>query len=289
MKTRDKKKKFLEKKVKRLAFMNRLPIRKQHTRKQFMNRLDKTPIRKQFINAFPKPLIRKPFINMNKFRKSPPIYKPFMNKYNNNPKPPIRKPFINVNTFPKPSTNAYNNNPKINYDFMYISDKIQPINENNNNANVNENILNNNNEQLKILTNTDNNEDKNENILNNNNEQPKILTNTDNNEDKNEKLARIFSNPVLNEPQYIAKMKEIDDLEKEINELVRKRNVVGTSTSSEWQRLDKKIYKLYDEKQNLIKESHLIADNLRNKDGRRKTKKKSRSKKRKSKRYSKKK
>jgi len=105
MKTRDKKKKFLEKKVKRLAFMNR-PIRKQHTRKQFMNRLDKTPIRKQFINAFPKPLIRKPFINMNKFPKSPPIYKPFMNKYNNNPKPPIRKPFINVNTFPKPSTNA---------------------------------------------------------------------------------------------------------------------------------------------------------------------------------------
>jgi hypothetical protein len=157
------------------------------------------------------------------------------------------------------------------------SDKIQPINENNNNANVNENILNNNNnEKPKILTNTDNNE------------QPKILTNTDNNEDKNEKLARIFSNPVLKEPQYIAKMKEIDDLEKETHRLIRERDVIGTSTSSEWQRLDKKIYELYDKQQDLIKESYLIGDNFRNKDGRRKkTKKKSRSKKRKSKRKSK--
>ena len=272
MKTRNKKKKSLENKVKR-SFMNRLPIRKQHTRKQFMNRLDKTPIRKQF----PKPPIGKPFINVNTFPKSP-IHKPFMNTYNNNPKPPIGKPFINVNTFPKPPIhkpfmNTYNNNPKINYNFMYRSDKIQPINENNNNVNINEN----------------NNANVNENILNNNNEQPKILTNTDNNEDKNEKLARIFSNPVLKEPQYIAKMKEIDDLEKEINRLVRERGEIGSSTSSEWQRLDKKIYELSDEKQDLIKESHLIGDNLKNKDGRRKkTKKKSRSKKRKSKRYSKK-
>jgi hypothetical protein len=83
----------------------------------------------------------------------------------------------------------------------------------------------------------------------------------DDNQDSQGIQARILSNPVLKEPQYIAKMTEIDDLEQEINKLKqeinkleRERNVIGKSTSYELQRLDKKIYELYDEKQNLIKE-----------------------------------
>jgi predicted nucleic acid-binding Zn-ribbon protein len=68
----------------------------------------------------------------------------------------------------------------------------------------------------------------------------------------NEKLARIFSNPKLKDPEYIAKQKEIEDLESRIRQLEQQRNSQD-STSSEWQRLDKEIFEMYDRKRELNK------------------------------------
>ena len=103
----------------------------------------------------------------------------------------------------------------------------------------------------------------------------------------NEKLAEIFSNPVLKDPEYIAKNKEIEDLERKTKSLEQERNSIGSSTSSEWQRLDKEIFRLYDQERELITELHKISNNFK-KDGKRRRKKSRSSKrKRKSKRRSK--
>jgi hypothetical protein len=97
----------------------------------------------------------------------------------------------------------------------------------------------------------------------------------------NEKLAEIFSNPVLKEPEYIAKNQEIEDLERKTKSLEQERNSIGSSTSSEWQRLDEEIFRLYDKKRELNAELREISNNFK-KDGKRR-RKKSRSSKRKKK------
>jgi hypothetical protein len=187
--------------------------------------------------------------------------------------------------------NTYNNNnPKINYNFIYDSHKIQPINNVNENP---DNILDNNIGQTEILTNNVNENQNNYNILkddilkididekiNNNNEQTetKMLTN------KHEKMAEIFSNPVLNDPEYVAKIKQIEKLKEDITNLETERDKIGSSTNKRWQKLDERIFRMYDERRDLIKESHLIADNFRKKDGKHRQKKKSRSKRKSSKR-----
>ena len=252
----------------------------------------KSPLRKPFMNTNNKPLpftntYNKPFMNNNKPFNTYDDNKPFTNTYNN-------KPFMNTYNN-KPFMNTYNNNnPKINYNFTYDSDKIQPINNVNENP---DNILDNNIGQTEILTNKMNvNENQNNyNILkddilkididekiNNNNEQTetKMLTN------KHEKMAEIFSNPVLNDPEYVAKDKQIDDLQEKIISLKKEQKSIGSSTNKRWQELDKELFILYGERSNLIKESQLIANNFRknNKDGKQRQKKKSRSKRKSSKR-----
>ena len=96
----------------------------------------------------------------------------------------------------------------------------------------------------------------------------------------NEKLAEIFSNPVLKEPEYITKNQEIEDLERKTKSLEQERNSIHSS-SSEWQRLDEEIFRLYDQKRELNAELREISNNLK-KDGKRR-RKKSRSSKRKKK------
>ena len=95
----------------------------------------------------------------------------------------------------------------------------------------------------------------------------------------NEKLAEIFSNPVLKEPEYITKNQEIEDLERKTKSLEQERNSIHSS--SEWQRLDEEIFRLYDQKRELNAELREISNNLK-KDGKRR-RKKSRSSKRKKK------
>ena len=222
----------------------------------------KSPLRKQFTNAYN----NKPFMNYNKpeINYNMNYNKPEIN-YNNKPFMNYNKPKINYNN--KPFMNY--NKPEINYNFMYSSDKIQPINNNikqTSGTNDNENFLAEIDPKYYIT--------KNEKI-----DPYKGMTD-------HEKDAEIFSNPVLKDPEYVAKINQIDELQKQTNELEKRRDSIGTSTSSEWQRLDKKIFEMYDEKRDLIKESHLIADNFREnnrlssenaKDGKRRQKKKSRS------------
>jgi hypothetical protein len=97
----------------------------------------------------------------------------------------------------------------------------------------------------------------------------------------NENLAEVFSNPVLKDPEYIAKNEKIEDLERKTKSLEQERNSIGSSTSSEWQRLDEEIFRLYDQKRQLNTELREISNNLK-KDGKRR-RKKSRSSKRKKK------
>ena len=93
-------------------------------------------------------------------------------------------------------------------------------------------------------------------------------------------LSKIFSNPKLDNPDYIKKNTEIDELDKQTRELEQKRQSFS-STDPEFQRLDKEIFDSYDKRKELIEQSRNISPE----DGRRKSKRKPR---RKSKRKSKK-
>lgn len=88
-------------------------------------------------------------------------------------------------------------------------------------------------------------------------------------------LSKIFSNPKLDNPDYIKKNTEIDELDKQTRELEQNRQRFS-STDPEFQRLDKEIFDSYDKRKELIEQSRNISSS---EDGSKRKKKRTRSKK----------